>query len=128
MSMTASTTPSAQQESAQAERGNATTSEIGIASVSERENREIRWPTPPAIPRSVFIHGLWLLPSSWVRAASEVSASESPRVSWARVEAAGDRPEPLSDGFLVRDPWHTAVAFVAHDQDEQARPNKHKGE
>jgi hypothetical protein len=38
MSMTASTTPSAQQEPAQAERGNATTGEIGIASVSEREN------------------------------------------------------------------------------------------
>jgi hypothetical protein len=37
-----------------------------------------------------------------------------------RVEAAGHRPEPLSEGFLVRDPSHTAVAFVAHDQDEQS--------
>jgi hypothetical protein len=37
-----------------------------------------------------------------------------------RIEAAGHRPEPLSEGFLVRDPWHTAVAFVAHKQDEQS--------
>jgi hypothetical protein len=39
-------------------------------------------------------------------------------------EAAGHRPEPLSDGFLVHDPWHAAVAFVAHDQDEQSSPEQ----
>ena len=37
-----------------------------------------------------------------------------------RVEAAGHPPEPLSDGFLVRDPWRTGVAFVTRDQDEQS--------
>jgi hypothetical protein len=40
-----------------------------------------------------------------------------------RVEAAGHRPEPLSDGFLVRDARHTAVAFVAHDEQSSPRTN-----
>jgi catechol 2,3-dioxygenase len=31
----------------------------------------------------------------------------------ARVEAAGHATEPVAGGFLVRDPWRTAVAFVA---------------
>ena len=30
-----------------------------------------------------------------------------------RVEAAGHEAEPFDGGFLVRDPWRTAVAFVA---------------
>jgi hypothetical protein len=31
----------------------------------------------------------------------------------ARVEAAGIPTEPVPSGFLVRDPWETAVAFMA---------------
>ena len=31
----------------------------------------------------------------------------------ARVEAAGHAVEPRDGGFVVRDPWHTAVAFVS---------------
>jgi catechol 2,3-dioxygenase len=31
----------------------------------------------------------------------------------ARIEAAGEATEQLSDGFVVRDPWQTAVAFVS---------------
>jgi catechol 2,3-dioxygenase len=31
----------------------------------------------------------------------------------ARAEAAGIAHEPVDGGFLVRDPWQTAVAFVA---------------
>lgn len=30
-----------------------------------------------------------------------------------RVEAAGERTEPVDGGFLARDPWQTAVAFVS---------------
>ncbi len=33
-----------------------------------------------------------------------------------RVEAAGHTPEPIDGGFLVRDPWRTAVAFVSTTQ------------
>jgi non-heme chloroperoxidase len=36
-----------------------------MASVSERENREIKAANASASTPVVFIHGLWLLPSSW---------------------------------------------------------------
>jgi len=36
-----------------------------MASISERENREIEAANASANTPAVFIHGLWLLPSSW---------------------------------------------------------------
>src|SRR5262245_48926017 len=60
MSTSASTTPIPQQELEQVERANATT-----ASISEREQREIEAANASRSTSVVFIHGLWLLPSSW---------------------------------------------------------------
>jgi non-heme chloroperoxidase len=39
--------------------------EFGLASISERENREIEAANASGNTPVVFIHGLWLLPSSW---------------------------------------------------------------
>jgi non-heme chloroperoxidase len=36
-----------------------------MASISERENREIEAANASGSPPVVFVHGLWLLPSSW---------------------------------------------------------------
>jgi len=36
-----------------------------MASISERENREIQAANASGKPPVVFVHGLWLLPSSW---------------------------------------------------------------
>jgi non-heme chloroperoxidase len=36
-----------------------------MASISERENREIEAANASGNTSVVFIHGLWLLPSSW---------------------------------------------------------------
>jgi non-heme chloroperoxidase len=41
--------------------------EFGMASISERENREIEAANASGSTPVVFIHGLWLLPSSWDR-------------------------------------------------------------
>ncbi|MGH9289302.1 MAG: alpha/beta hydrolase [Acidimicrobiales bacterium] len=42
-----------------------TEEETGMASISERENREIEAANASGKTPVVFIHGLWLLPSSW---------------------------------------------------------------
>src|SRR6266545_477329 len=39
--------------------------EFGMASISERESREIEAANASGTTPVVFIHGLWLLPSSW---------------------------------------------------------------
>jgi pimeloyl-ACP methyl ester carboxylesterase len=39
--------------------------EFGMASMSERESREIEAANASGTTPVVFIHGLWLLPSSW---------------------------------------------------------------
>src|SRR5215218_6518775 len=60
MSTTVSATAINQQELDQVARANATK-----ASISERENREIEAANASGNTPVVFIHGLWLLPSSW---------------------------------------------------------------
>src|SRR5918992_4000873 len=55
MSTTASPRPITEDEREQVER----------ASISERENREIEAANASGNTPVVFIHGLWLLPSSW---------------------------------------------------------------
>src|SRR5258708_977874 len=44
--------------------------ELGMGSISERESREIEAANAPGTTPVVFIHGLWLLPSSWASWAS----------------------------------------------------------
>src|SRR5215204_178220 len=39
--------------------------EFGMASISERESREIEAANASGTTPVVFVHGLWLLPSSW---------------------------------------------------------------
>src|SRR6478752_9378609 len=39
--------------------------EYGMASISERESREIEAANASGTTPVVFVHGLWLLPSSW---------------------------------------------------------------
>src|SRR5689334_10901966 len=39
--------------------------ELGMAAISERESREIEAANASGTTPVVFIHGLWLLPSSW---------------------------------------------------------------
>jgi non-heme chloroperoxidase len=39
--------------------------EFGMASISERENGEIEAANASGNTPVLFIHGLWLLPSSW---------------------------------------------------------------
>src|SRR5215813_9185122 len=46
-------------------RGRKRLGEFGMASISERENREIEAANASGDTPVVFIHGLWLLPSSW---------------------------------------------------------------
>jgi non-heme chloroperoxidase len=60
MGTTGSAKPITQQELGKVDRANATT-----ASISERENREIEAANASGNTPVVFIHGLWLLPSSW---------------------------------------------------------------
>jgi pimeloyl-ACP methyl ester carboxylesterase len=60
MNTTASPTPITQQKLEHVERANTTT-----ASISQRENREIEAANASSNTPVVFIHGLWLLPSSW---------------------------------------------------------------
>jgi pimeloyl-ACP methyl ester carboxylesterase len=44
-----------------------TEKEFGMASISERENREIEAANASGNTPVVFIHGLWVLPSSWAK-------------------------------------------------------------
>ncbi len=60
MNTTASPTPITQQEPEESKRADTTT-----ASISERENREIEAANASGCTPVVFVHGLWLLPSSW---------------------------------------------------------------
>jgi hypothetical protein len=41
--------------------------EFGMASISERESREVEAANASGSTPVVFIHGLWLLPSSWAK-------------------------------------------------------------
>src|SRR5205085_4456870 len=60
MDRTVSGTPITQQELDHVERANTIP-----ASISERENREIEAANASGSTPVVFVHGLWLLPSSW---------------------------------------------------------------
>src|SRR6187399_2343581 len=88
--------------------------EFGMASISERESREIEAANASGTTPVVFIHGLWLLPSSWANWADFFKqAGHAPLTpDWPddpeTVEEARAHPEVLAKKTLgqVRD--HTA--------------------
>jgi pimeloyl-ACP methyl ester carboxylesterase len=100
MSMTASPTPNTEHERAQ-------------ASISERESREIEAANASGNTPVVFIHGLWLLPSSWDNWAGlfEQAGYAPLTPDWpddpATIEVARAEPEMLAKKTLKQVADHT---------------------
>jgi pimeloyl-ACP methyl ester carboxylesterase len=117
MSTTVSQQPITQQELEQVERANATT-----ASISERENREIAAANASGKTPVVFIHGLWLLPSSWANWADFFKqAGYAPLTpDWPddpeTVEGARAEPEVLAKKTLEQVADHTTEIIDALDK------------
>src|SRR5918997_1350800 len=88
--------------------------EFGMASVSERESREIEAANASGTTPVVFVHGLWLLPSSWDRWVDFFKqAGYAPLTpDWPddpeTVEAARANPDVLAKKTLKQVADHTA--------------------
>src|SRR3954468_18572138 len=97
----------------QAGRGS-TGGEFVMASISERENREIEAANVSGNTPVVFIHGLWLLPSSWANWADFFKqAGYAPLTpDWPddpeTIEAARANPDVLAKKTLKQVADHTA--------------------
>jgi len=93
-----------------------------MPSVSERENREVEAANASGDMPVVFIHGLWLLPSSWAAWADFFKeAGYSPLTpDWPddpdTVEAARANPEVLAKKTLKQVADHTAEVIAALDK------------
>jgi pimeloyl-ACP methyl ester carboxylesterase len=93
-----------------------------MASISNREKREIEAANASGSTPVVFIHGLWLLPSSWDRWADFFKrAGYAPLTpDWpddpATVEAARAEPEALSGKTLGQVADHTTAVIGALDR------------
>jgi non-heme chloroperoxidase len=93
-----------------------------MASVSERENREIEAANASGNTPVVFIHGLWLLPSSWANwAAFFKQAGYAPLTpDWPddpeTVEAARAKPDVLAKKALKQVADHTTTIINALDK------------
>src|SRR5262249_31188245 len=93
--------------------------EVGMASISERENREIEAANASGNTPVVFIHGLWLLPSSWASWADFFKqAGYAPLTpDWpddpATVEEARANPDVLANKTLKQVADHTAEIINA---------------
>jgi non-heme chloroperoxidase len=117
MSTSVSRKPITQQELEQVERANVTT-----VSISERENREIEAANASGDTPVVFIHGLWLLPSSWDRWADFFKqAGYAPLTpDWPNdpqtVEVARAEPEILAKKTLKQIADHTTEIINALDR------------
>jgi non-heme chloroperoxidase len=117
MSTSVSQTPSTQHELEQVKRANTTT-----ASISERENREIEAANASGTTPVVFIHGLWLLPSSWANWADFFKqAGYAPLTpDWPddpqTVEGARAEPEILANKTLKQLADHTTEVIAALDE------------
>ena len=91
------------------------------ASISERENREIRAANASGKTPAVFIHGLWLLPSSWANWADFFKqAGYAPLTpDWPddpeTVEQARANPEVLAGKTLAQVADHTTEIINALD-------------
>ena len=93
-----------------------------MASVSERENREIEAANASSNAPVVFIHGLWLLPSSWANwtdlfkqagyAPLTPDWPDDPRT----VEGARAEPEVLAEKTLKQVADHTTEIIDALDK------------
>jgi pimeloyl-ACP methyl ester carboxylesterase len=117
MNTTVSQTPVTQQDLKQVERANTTS-----ASISERENREIEAANASGSTPVVFIHGLWLLPSSWDNWAEFFKqAGYAPLTpDWPddpqTVEGARAEPEVLAKKTLKQVADHTSEIINALDK------------
>jgi non-heme chloroperoxidase len=93
-----------------------------MASISERENREVEAANASGGTPVVFIHGLWLLPSSWAAWADFFKqAGYAPLTpDWPddpeTVEAARANPEVLAKKTLKQVADHTAEVIAALDK------------
>jgi non-heme chloroperoxidase len=93
-----------------------------MASVSERENREIEAANASGNTPVVFIHGLWLLPSSWDRWAQlfEETGFAALTPSWPddpeTVEEARAKPEVFAKKNLAQVADHTAEVIGGLDR------------
>jgi non-heme chloroperoxidase len=96
--------------------------EFGMASISERENREIEAANASGNTPVVFIHGLWLLPSSWANWADFFTqAGYAPLTpDWpddpATVEEARANPDILAKKTLKQVADHTAEVIGGLDR------------
>jgi non-heme chloroperoxidase len=112
MSTTGSPTPTGEHELEQVER----------ASISERENREIESANASGKTPVVFIHGLWLLPSSWANWADffEQAGYATLTPDWPddpeTVEGARAEPEILARKTLQQVADHTTEIITALDE------------
>jgi len=117
MHTTLSMMPTGEQKLAQVERANATTT-----SISERESREIEAANASGNTPVVFIHGLWLLPSSWANWADFFKqAGYAPLTpDWpddpATVEEARANPDVLAKKTLKQVADHTTEVIDALDK------------
>src|SRR3569833_527652 len=90
-----------------------------MAAVSERENREIEAANASGKTPVVFIHGLWLLPSSWANWAEffEQAGYAALTPDWPddplTVEQARAEPEVLAGKSLKQVADHTAEVLAA---------------
>src|SRR3954468_20228804 len=88
--------------------------EFGMASISERESKEIEAANASGATPVVFIHGLWLLPSSWANWADFFKqAGYAPLTpDWPddpeKVEEARANPDELDKETLKEVADHTA--------------------
>ena len=93
-----------------------------MASISERENREIEVANASGDTPVVFIHGLWLLPSSWDRWGQLFSeAGYAPLTpDWpddpVTVEEARANPDVLAKKTLKQVADHTTALIYALDK------------
>jgi non-heme chloroperoxidase len=96
--------------------------EFGMASISERENREVDAANASGNTPVVFIHGLWLLPSSWDRWGQLFSeAGYAPLTpEWpddpATVEEARANPEVFAKKTLQQVADHTTEIINSLDK------------
>ena len=93
-----------------------------MATVSERENREIETATASGNSAVVFIHGLWLLPSSWANWADffEQAGYAPLTPDWPddpeTVEEARTNPDVLAKKTLKQIADHTTEIIKALDK------------
>src|SRR5215213_1144903 len=96
--------------------------EFGMASISERENREIEAANAAGTTPVVFVHGLWLLPSSWANWADFFQqAGYAPLTpDWPddpeTVEEARANPDLLAGKTLKQVADHTTEVINALDR------------